>query len=69
VLLESAATVLPSTVTHHVGYVRDEKTLEVGNALSSCRGGGGLSSCQLRHSCKLCAASIHYCNVNDDMTC
>jgi len=28
VLLESAATVLPSTVTHHVGYVRDEKTLE-----------------------------------------
>ena len=29
VLLEQAATVLPSTMTYHVGYVRDEKTLKV----------------------------------------
>ena len=29
VLLESAQTVLPAAVTYHVGYVRDEKTLEV----------------------------------------
>lgn len=29
VLLEEAATVLPSAVTCHVGYVRDESSLEV----------------------------------------
>jgi uracil phosphoribosyltransferase len=29
VLLENAPSVLPSSITHHVGYVRDEKTLEV----------------------------------------
>lgn len=28
VLLEQAATVLPATRTFHVGYVRDEETLE-----------------------------------------
>lgn len=27
-LLEESASVLPSSVTHHLGYVRDEKTLE-----------------------------------------
>ena len=29
VLLEQAATVLPNAATYHVGYVRDEATLEV----------------------------------------
>ena len=29
VLLEQAATVLPSSETYHVGYVRDETTLQV----------------------------------------
>lgn len=28
VLLENAPSVLPSSITHHVGYVRDERTLE-----------------------------------------
>lgn len=29
VLLEAASTVLPATETYHLGYVRDEKTLQV----------------------------------------
>jgi uracil phosphoribosyltransferase len=31
VLLEQAQTVLPACETYHVGYVRDEKTLQVTN--------------------------------------
>jgi len=36
VLLEQASTVLPASETYHVGYVRNEETLQV-----SGRGGGG----------------------------
>ena len=37
VLLEQAAAVLPATQTYHVGYVRNEETLEVGHGGGSGR--------------------------------
>jgi uracil phosphoribosyltransferase len=31
VLLEQAATLLPASETYHLGYVRDDETLQVGS--------------------------------------
>ena len=38
VLLENAATLLPASETYHLGYVRDDETLQVGTLLSVLRG-------------------------------
>lgn len=32
VLLEQAATLLPASETYHLGYVRDDETLQVGGS-------------------------------------
>lgn len=37
ILMEQAATLLPVTQTYHVGYVRDDQTLEVcADAAAAC---------------------------------
>lgn len=51
VLLEQTATVLPVTQTYHVGYVRDDNTLEVGARCAVlCCGEGGRERGRKRHS-------------------
>lgn len=57
VLLEQTATLLPVTQTYHVGYVRNDDTLEVGSRGGSRgwrrrrgRGGGAAALVPLRRS-------------------
>lgn len=48
VLLEQAGTVLPMSETYHVGYVRDEETLQAS-------GGGHFSARALSLPCAICS--------------
>jgi len=57
VLLEQAMTVLPASETYHVGYVRDEITLQA-RRTPRCLGGGGAGGGRLARL-GTCAAVLH----------